>query len=93
MPPGSQGAICNVSEAYWNIPIHVSQWPETVVQIPSNNFVVDLYCAFGVSSACGVFGSVDDAAADILRASGIGPLSKWVDTLGKGLGVFGENPS
>jgi hypothetical protein len=31
------------------------------------------------ASAGGVYGHLADAGADILRANGIGPLSKWVD--------------
>nr|VWP02159.1 Structural maintenance of chromosomes protein [Ganoderma boninense] len=34
---------------------------------------------FGGRSCVGVYGSVADAGADVMRAHGIGPLIKWVD--------------
>jgi hypothetical protein len=96
LPPGSQIAIRDVSEAYRNIPTHSSQWPGTVLRLPPDLFDLslrpdlcaspgrDLYAAdtsvcFGESSGAGAYGLVGDAFADILRARGIGPNSKWVD--------------
>lgn len=79
LPPGSEGACRDVAEAYRNIPLHPSQWPGVVVQIAPEVFALDTCVCFGLRSAGGIYGPVGDAAADIFRMSGIGPLSKWVD--------------
>jgi hypothetical protein len=79
LPPGSQGAIRDLSEAYRTIPLHPSQWPGTVVRIDDLNFAIDTRNAFGLATSAGTFGHVADAGADICRAHGIGPVSKWVD--------------
>ncbi len=79
LPPGSQGGIRDVSEAYRNIGTHPSQWPGTVVRLSDTDFAIDPYVAFGETSGCGAYGVVADAGVDIFRAKGIGPLSKWVD--------------
>ncbi len=79
LPPGSQGAIHDVAEAYRNIPVHASQWPGAVVGLPGQKFCVDPFCAFGECLACGVYGRVGDTLVDIFCTHGIGPLSKWVD--------------
>lgn len=79
LPPGSEGACRDVAEAYRNIPLHPSQWPGLVVQISPDVFAIDTCICFGLSSAGGVYGSMGDAAVDIFRAHGIGPVSKWVD--------------
>ena len=42
-------------------------------------FAIDKCLAFGCSSSAGVYGNLADASADIFRAEGIGPISKWVD--------------
>ncbi|GBE82477.1 hypothetical protein SCP_0408610 [Sparassis crispa] len=80
VPPGSEGAVRDVSEAYRIIPLASSQWPGTVVRLSEGDeFALDTSAAFGVTSNAGVYGSVADAGADIMRSKGIGPLSKWVD--------------
>ena len=80
LPPGSQGAVRDVSEAYRTIPLHPSQWPGAVVRLSDNdNFAVDTCNMFGLSSAPGIFGHVADAGVEIFRSQGIGPLTKWVD--------------
>jgi hypothetical protein len=79
LPPGSEGACRDVSEAYRRIPLHFTQWPAAVVRTSENTFDLDFSVAFGSSSGGGVFGSLADAGTDIFRAKGIGPLSKWVD--------------
>ena len=80
LPPGSQASIRDVAEAYRTIPIIPEQWPGLVVKLRGQ----DKYCIntndnFGLASAGGVYGEIADAGADIFRAQGIGPLSKWVD--------------
>ncbi len=42
-------------------------------------FCIDTCASFGGAANCGVFGMCADAACDILRAKGIGPVVKWVD--------------
>ena len=81
LPPGSQGAVRDVSEAYRTIPVKPSQWPGMVVRLANDedSFVIDTQAYFGGTANGGVFGFVADACADIMRANGLGPISKWVD--------------
>ena len=80
LPPGSQASVRDVAEAYRTVPITADQWPGLVVKLrDADQFAINTNNNFGLSSAGGIHGSVADAAADIFRASGIGPLSKWVD--------------
>ncbi|KAL1948034.1 hypothetical protein VTO73DRAFT_12109 [Trametes versicolor] len=79
LPPGSQGAVRDVSEAYRQMPLHPSQWPGTVVRLGDDSFAVDPCASFGVASHAGAYGYLGDAFADILRFHGIGPIAKWVD--------------
>jgi hypothetical protein len=95
LPPGSQIGVRDISEAYRNIPTHKSQWPGTVLRLPADLFdlslrpefanysgdlfAVDTNVCFGESSGAGGYGLIGDGFADILRAHGIGPTSKWVD--------------
>ncbi|OBZ66761.1 hypothetical protein A0H81_13225 [Grifola frondosa] len=80
LPPGSQAAVRDVAEAYRNIPLDSSQWPGTVVRISEDDkFVIDTNASFGAKPNCGIYGNTDDAACDIMRSEGIGPLTKWVD--------------
>jgi hypothetical protein len=83
LPPGSQASVRDVATAYRTIPANYTQWPGLVIRLESNasddNFAINTNNNFGLTSAGGVYGLVADAGADILRANGIGPLSKWVD--------------
>lgn len=80
LPPGSEAAIRDVSEAYRTCAIHESQWAGAVVKLAdADSYAVDTCLAFGLSSSAGVYGCVADAAADIFRRRGMGPLEKWVD--------------
>lgn len=80
LPPGSEACVRDVAEAYRNIPLHPSQWPGTVVRLDSNDsFAIDTQASFGCSPNAGQFGRVMDAATDIMRFAGLGPISKWVD--------------
>jgi hypothetical protein len=80
LPPGSQASIRDVAEAYRTIPVSPDQWPGLVVKLhDGDQFAINTNNNFGLTSAGGVYGFLEDAAADIFRASGIGPLSKWVD--------------
>jgi hypothetical protein len=79
LPPGSQAAVRDVAEAYQTILLYSSQWPGAVVRISEESLVVDTNLGFGYGPAAGGYGHLGDAAADIMRSCGIGPLSKWVD--------------
>ena len=80
LPQGSQAAVRDVAEAYRILPIHASQWPGTVVRISeSDKFAIDTCAAFGVASNAGAYGHLADAGADIMRALGLGSISKWVN--------------
>ena len=43
------------------------------------SFCIDTCAAFGAQPSGGIYGIVADAAAEIFRSQGIGPLVKWVD--------------
>jgi hypothetical protein len=80
LPPGSQVSIRDVAEAYRTIPIRPSQWPGLVVRLRDiDQFAINTNNNFGLTSAGGVYGNLADAGADIFRANGMGPVSKWVD--------------
>ena len=80
LPPGSQAAICDVAEAYHTVPIISDQWLGLVVKLLGDDeFAINTCNSFGLSSAGGIYGKVADAALDIFRAKGIGPVLRWVD--------------
>ena len=79
LPPGSQLATRDVAEAYRTIPLHHSQWLSTVVRVGDDAFAIDTALAFGSGPSAGTYGAVRNAASDILRFQGIGPISSWVD--------------
>jgi hypothetical protein len=80
LPPGSQASIRDVAEAYRTIPVHHDQWPGLVVRLrEDDSFAANICNNFGLASAGGVHGLLADAGADLFRANGMGPISKWVD--------------
>jgi len=79
LPPGSQAATRDVAEAYRTIPLLLSQWPATVVRTDEDSFYVNTCTSFGMGPSAGAYGHIADAGADLFRAVGIGPLTKWVD--------------
>jgi hypothetical protein len=80
LPPGTQGACRDIAEAYQTIPLAPSQWPGTVVHLSDNDqFAINTNNCFGLATAGGIYSIIGDANVDILRASGLGPISKWVD--------------
>jgi hypothetical protein len=80
LPPGSQIAIRDVVAAYRSAMLDPSQWAGTVVRLDDGDSVaIDLCAAFGMVTSGGIFGHIADAACDIFRSHGIGPLLKWVD--------------
>jgi hypothetical protein len=80
LPPGSQGAVRDVAEAYRTVLLHPSQWPGTIVRdTGEDNFMLDGNLCFGITSGAGCYGHIADAGADIMRARGVGPVAKWVD--------------
>ncbi|KAF5320261.1 hypothetical protein D9611_011256 [Ephemerocybe angulata] len=79
LPPGSQMAVRDVTEAYRTIPLHWSQWSATVVGLGKCLFCADTFAAFGARPSGGVFGMVADAFVDLMRWRGMGPITKWAD--------------
>ena len=80
LPPGSQAAIWDVKEAYRTIPLAPSQWPGMVVRLQADDsFAIDTRNCFGLASSGGCYGIIGDAGTQLMRARGIGPVSKWVD--------------
>jgi hypothetical protein len=80
LPPGSQAACRDVAEAYQTIPLTPSQWPGTVVRLSENDqFAINTSNSFSLATAGGVYSLIGDATVDLMRATGIGPVTKWVD--------------
>lgn len=79
LPPGSQGAVCDVAEAYRTIPLHPSQWHALVVRISESEFAIDSSTCFGFGPSGSLYSNVGNAGADIMRFVGIGPILRWVD--------------
>ena len=79
LPPGLQLAIRDVMEVYCTILLHHSQWPSTVVCPDNDPFPIDTALHFWSGPLAGMYGTVQNAAADILCFQGIGPISRWVD--------------
>ncbi|PAV14688.1 reverse transcriptase ribonuclease H [Pyrrhoderma noxium] len=80
LPPGSQAMTRDVKDAYRTVPLHPSQWAGTILRHPNPDaFYVNTANCFGLSSAGGIWGQVADVLCDLFRASGYGPVSKWVD--------------
>jgi len=79
LPPGSEAATRDVAEAYRTIPFHPSPWPAAVVRTSPTHGCIDTCTAFGATTSAGSYGHLADAAADLFRFHGIGPLHKWVD--------------
>ena len=75
VPPGSQVATRDVSEAYCTIPLHPSQWPVTVICINKDSFAVNTSLCFGASPSAGTYGQVCQVGSDIICTLRIGPLS------------------
>ena len=79
LPPGSEAATRDVSEAYRTLPLHPSQWPAAVIRISDTHFCVDTCAAFGATPSAGAYGHIADGGTEIFRSHGIGPIDKWVD--------------
>ncbi|KAE8182383.1 hypothetical protein CF336_g8569, partial [Tilletia laevis] len=77
-PRTAQAFVRDVVSAFRQIPMHPSQWAGTVVEW-NGAFYVDLFLAFGLGPACGVYGLFADAFADIVRAEGLATTAHWVD--------------
>ena len=69
-----------MAEAYCTIPITYSQWPGLVVKLWENDsFAINTCNNFSLTSTGGIYSELGDTTADIFKAQGIGPISKWVD--------------
>ena len=79
LPPGSQAALRDVSEAYRTVPLNPSEWPGLVVRTSPTSFAIDTCLCFGFGPSGGIYGNLAGAGTDLLRANGIGPISRWVD--------------
>lgn len=79
LPPDSEVATRDVAEAYRTVPLHPSQWPAAIICTSPSHGCIDTCTAFGATPSAGSYGHVADAAAEIFRHRGIGPLDKWVD--------------
>ena len=79
LPPGSQGAVRDVAEAYRTIPLHHSQWHALAIRLSDSEFAIDTSSCFGFAPSGGIYGNVGNAGTDIMRFNGIGPILRWVD--------------
>ena len=68
-----------MAEAYRTIPLHPSQWHALVVRLSESKFAIDTSTCFGFGPSGGIYGNVGSAGADIMHATGIGPILRWVD--------------
>lgn len=78
-PPGTQGAIRDISKFHRGCPILPHHKRFFCVQGAPGEFYVQHCVPFGACSAEGNAGSIFNAAIDILQAAGVGPMLKWVD--------------
>ena len=79
LPPGLQGAVRDVAEAYHTIPVHPSQWHGLVVHLSDSLFSIDTALAFGFTPSAGIYSDVASTGAEIMCFIGIGPILCWVD--------------
>ncbi|KAE8240282.1 hypothetical protein A4X13_0g7872 [Tilletia indica] len=80
LPSDSEACTRDVDSAYRLLPVHPSQWPAMVLRTEQGYFI-DTRVPFGIGPGTGVFGRVGEAALDIFRAQGLGPLGRWVDDI------------
>ncbi|KAE8235955.1 hypothetical protein A4X06_0g9706, partial [Tilletia controversa] len=80
LPADSEACTRDVDSAYRLLPVHPSQWPALVLRT-EEGFFIDTRVSFGIGPGTGVFGRVGEAALDIFRARGFGPLGRWVDDI------------
>ncbi|PSR81116.1 hypothetical protein PHLCEN_2v6451 [Hermanssonia centrifuga] len=78
LPPGSVAATFDITAAYRITPVSPTQQNALCV-FWRGKVYVDRAVAFGLRSSAGVFGALADMLVAIYRASGFGPLTKWVD--------------
>ena len=78
LPPGCQAAAFDISAAYRITPVRPSQQHALCIYWRGKVYI-DRAVAFGLASSAGVFGAVADMLVAIYKASGFGPLVKWVD--------------
>ena len=78
LPPGCQAAAFDISAAYRITPVRPDQQHALCI-FWKGKVYVDRAVAFGLASSAGVFGAVADLLVAIYKASGFGPLVKWVD--------------
>jgi hypothetical protein len=79
LPPGSEAATRDVTEAYRTVPLHKSQWPAAVVKILDSLGCIDTSTAFRTTPSAGAYGHIADAGCELMRSHGFGPIEKWVD--------------
>lgn len=79
LPPGSQGAVRDVAEAYHTVPLHPLQWHTLVVCLSDSQFAVDTTMCVGFGPSGGLYGMMSSIGADIMHTQGLGPILRWVD--------------
>jgi hypothetical protein len=75
LPPGSEIAIRDVSEAFRSIPAHPLQWPAAVIRLSETLRYIDVCGVFGAKPMPGVHGTVTDGACDIFRGKGLAAVA------------------
>ena len=74
LPPGSQGAVRDVAEAYRTIPVHPSQWHGLVVRLSESHFAIDTMLCFSFALLAGIYSNVTGTGVDIMCFVSIGPI-------------------
>ncbi|PSR71582.1 hypothetical protein PHLCEN_2v12542, partial [Hermanssonia centrifuga] len=78
LPAGAMAATFDIAAAYRITPV-APQQQNALCIFWRGKVYVDRAVAFGLRSSAGVFGALADMLVAIYRASGFGPLTKWVD--------------
>lgn len=78
LPSGTLAAAFDISAAYRITPIRPAQ-QSALCLFWRGKVYVDRAVMFGLSSSAGVFGAIADMLVGIYKASGYGPIRKWVD--------------
>ncbi|OBZ73599.1 hypothetical protein A0H81_06082 [Grifola frondosa] len=78
LPPGCRAAVFDISSAYRITPVQPGQQHVLCVYWRGKVYIDRAVC-FGLSSSAGVFGAIADMLVAIYKASGYGPMCKWVD--------------
>ena len=79
LPPNSEIATRDISEAYCTAPIHYTQWPTAVIYTGKDAYCINTTVSFGVKPSGGCYGDMCDTLLTIIWSQGISPIIPWVN--------------